>query len=188
MDNQKRTKPRILKKWIGMGKKKKCDYHCHTNFKLKSDNGSHLKSHIPFADQLANGSAGETYESVANEANNNKINFAKENEPIKTKSAQLPDKPAGSNKETTSLFNLIFRSLTSSSSNSNPSDNSASNERSNFGLNNRTADKEQTERNPPKSSNKSFDLKETAKLNLSLNSLQASPQKLAISIKNVPEA
>lgn len=175
-----------------MGKKKKCDYNCHTNFKLKSDaqNGNCLKSHSPFAGQLANGSAGETRcQSDANKMNN-KINFAKENEPIS--SVRLSDKASGStNKETTSLFNLIFRSLTSSSSNSNPSDNasqqnSGSNEKSNFSPHNRTADREQNERNPANGNNKSFDLKET-QLNLSLSSLQASPQKLAIAIKNLPE-
>lgn len=198
MDNQLRTKPRILKKWIRMGKKKNANYNCHTNFKLvKSDaqngqpNGNQLKSHIPF-DQLANGQRVETCRSVPNEANS-KINFAKENEPIKEKSARLPSK-VGPNKETTSLFNLIFRSLTSSSSNSNPSNpsdnlsmqNSASNEKMSLSPNNRTADKDQREKDPTKSDHKSFDLKDM-KINLSLNSLQASPQRLAISIKNLPE-
>lgn len=196
MDNQIRTKPKILKKWIGMGKKK-CDYNCHTNFTslrlAKSDapNGGRLKGDIPF-DQLANGNEAATCQSVAKPSEaNNKINFAKENEPIKEKSGRLPGKAAG--KDTTSLFNIIFKSLTSSSSNSNPSDNmsqqnSASNERLNaLAANNQTAGKEPSERNPPKSNNKSFDLNDEMKLNLSLNSLQASPQRLAISIQNLPE-
>lgn len=195
MDSQARTKPKILKKWIGMGRKK-CDYNCHTNFtslklaKSVASNGRLKGDTVPF-DQLVNGH--ETCQSSAmpNEANN-KTNFAKENEPIKEKSGRLLGK-AG--KDTTSLFNMIFRSLTSSSSNSNPASNpsdnmsqqnSASNEPLNAALNNRTADKEPEERNL--TNNKSFDLNDEAKLNLSLNSLQGSPQRLAISVQNLPES
>ena len=198
MDAQIRTKPRILKKWIGMSKKKKANYNCHTNFRpVKSDaqTENQLKSHSPFDQfgQTANGQQERACQFAASEAHK-RINLANENEPIKEKSGRLPNKAAGAAKETASLFNLLFRSLTSSSSNSNPSNpsdnmslqNSASNEKLNLSPNNRTADKDESDRSLPKNNNKSFDLKDT-KLNLSLSSLQASPQKLAIPLKHLPE-
>lgn len=191
MDNQVRTKPKILKKWITSSRKKR-DYNCHTNFKL-------IKNDIQLDGQQ------DACQSILESNELNKISLLKENdEQIKKKHSLLLGK-TGYNKET--LFRL-FRSLTSSSSTntSNPSGNtsdSMQNSASNGCLNtsntaclndklnvtknmNLNNNEPNTLLNDPileptnegKSSpklNKSFDIKE---FNLSLNSLETSPQKL----------
>ena len=181
MSDQKKTKPKILKKWI-LGKRKKSNFNnCHTNFKL-------IKNEIQANQFTSTELEIEQLNSVIKLNEVNKINEDKK------KHSLLPSKDT--------ILTRIFRSLTSSSSNSNnPSNasdmstqNSASNGCSNE--NNAVKCKEEEDLNKTDETEINFDSNEIKNCsqafdnnlvnnnsidllsNLSLNSFETSPKRI----------
>ena len=136
MNTQIRTKPTIYKRWMNSSRKK-CDYNCHTNFKLikggiqdgQTLNEQQMPNDLP---RRQHEEACQTIMKSNNESNNSS---SKENdEQIGKKHSLLPGKLITSYSSKDTLFGRIFRSLTSSSSNSNNASNPSANNSDNTSI------------------------------------------------------
>lgn len=185
MSNQTRTKTKILKKCSSLGKKKR-DYNCHTNFKfsdLKNSDQWKNESQVdkPKLDYSKQKIDQKNCEAISKSIDLNKNTAKEDDNRIKKKQSLIPRLIGYSNNNKDTLFNRIFRSLTSSSSsnhqlsiNSNLSPNTSDNLNTSTGCLNLTSSNDKfsvaastsankaqpTETKNLKKINKSFDLKE----------------------------